>query len=330
MLDPSSRIEAFLSQTLDPPDLKSIENAVAVLQRIGVLSKSEKLTELGKKLDSLPVHPLAGRMLIFSILMNCLDPALTLACASVFDDPFTHPVLHDEKKRAAAARFELASLYGGCSDHLSIIAVFECWQNSTRMGLEERFCSQYFVSQSTMHMLSSMRTELATELFQNGLIHDDVSSYCLNSHDPGVLNAVLVAGMYPVLGKSLPNESGKRVFVKTETCNEIGLTSHSVNFKLFSQKNFGFSLLAYDEIARDDWGMSISNCSVVGPLPLLLLCKEIAVTSIKDSKEGDKSSDNIVRVIVDRWLDFRSKALDISHINYLRNQLSAAILFKVA
>lgn len=108
MLDPSSRIEAFFSQTLDPPDLKSIENAVAVLQRIGVLSKSEKLTELGKKLDSLPVHPLAGRMLIFSILMNCLDPALTLACASVFDDPFTHPVLHDEKKRAAAARFELA------------------------------------------------------------------------------------------------------------------------------------------------------------------------------------------------------------------------------
>jgi hypothetical protein len=41
------------------------------------------------------------------------------------------------------------------------------------------------------------------------------------------------------------------------------------------------------------------------------------------------SPDNMVRIIVDRWLYFGSKAIDVSLLYCLRERLSAAILYKV-
>ncbi|XP_027343408.1 DExH-box ATP-dependent RNA helicase DExH6-like [Abrus precatorius] len=333
LLDPSCKIEEFLSRTLDPPGVESIQNAVGVLKEIGALSVGEQLTQLGKKLGSLAVPLSTSRMLLFSILTNCLDPALTLACVSEYKDPFKHPLLPDEKEIAAAARSEFASLYGGCGDQFAVIAAFECWQNSKRMGLDSRFCYQYFVSPKTMFILLGMRRKLAAELSRNGLIHNDISYYCSNAHDPGILQAVLVAWMYPNVGKLLlPNERAKKYIVKTKSGDNVRLNSLSLNSKFSFKKGYDCSLVVHDEITCSDWGMCIRNCTVVGLLPFFLLSKEIAVTPAMDYKEGDEvisSPDNIVRVTVDRWLDFESTILDASQIFYLRERLSAAILSKV-
>ncbi|KAK7320435.1 hypothetical protein VNO77_29902 [Canavalia gladiata] len=359
LLDPSCKIEEFLGKTLDPPVFESIRNAIIVLQDIGALSNDEKLTQLGEKLGSLPVHPLICRMLFLAILMNCLDPALTLACASDYRDPFTLPMLPEEKKRAAAAKSELACLYQGCGDQFAIIAAFECWNNAKKMGLEARFCSQYFVSSSVMHMISGTRKQLQTELIRNGFIHEDVSSYSVNAYDPGVLHAVLVAGLYPMVGRFLPNKSGKRLIIETSGGDKVRLHNHSVNFKLSFNKNFDQTLIVYDEITRGDGGMNIRNCTVVGPLPLMLLSTEIAVAPAKEDEDEDdeggsededgsedgmefdtkssgccedklmSSPDNMVKIIMDRWLYFRSTAIDVAQLYCLRERLSAAILYKV-
>jgi len=116
----------------------------------------------------------------------------------------------------------------------------------------------------------------------------------------------------------------------------------------------------YDEITRGDVGMNIRNCTVVGQLPLLLLSTEIAVAPAdeNDDDEDDaggsedevgsedgmevdakssggredklmSSPDNMVKVIMDRWLYFRSTAIDVAQLYCLRERLSAAILYKV-
>ncbi|KAF8412726.1 hypothetical protein HHK36_000695 [Tetracentron sinense] len=144
LLDPNCKIVDFLQKTLDSPVTQTIHNAIVLLQEIGGLSVDEMLTELGEKLASLPVHPSTSKMLLFSILMNCLDPALTLACASDYKDPFILSMVPEKKKRAAAAKAELASLYGGHSDQLM----------------------------------------LQSELIRNGFIPEDVSSCSLNAQDP--------------------------------------------------------------------------------------------------------------------------------------------------
>ncbi|KAE9596328.1 hypothetical protein Lal_00048828 [Lupinus albus] len=368
LLDPSCKIEEFLRKTLDPPVFESIRNAIIVLQDIGALTVDEKLTQLGEKLGLLPVHPSTSKMLFFAILMNCLDPALTLACASDYRDPFTLPMLPEEKKRAAAAKSELASLYGGCGDQFAVVAAFECWGNAKKMGLESRFCSEYFVSSSAMNMLSGMRKQLQAELIRNGFIPEDVSSYSMNTYDSGVLHAVLVAGLYPNVGRFLPNKGGKRVLIETAGGDKVRLHNHSTNIKLTFKKNLEHTLIVYDEITRGDGGMNIRNCAVVGPLPLLLHSTEIAVAPANDNDDDDgdgdeddegsgdenedevetgdgmefdaKSSENceekfmsspdsLVRIIMDRWVYFGSTAIDVAQLYCLRERLSAAILYKV-
>ncbi|KAK9266485.1 hypothetical protein L1049_001691 [Liquidambar formosana] len=369
LLDPNCKIEDFLRKTLDPPVFETIRNAIIVLQDVGALSLDEKLTELGEKIGSLPVHPLTSKMLFFAILLNCLDPALTLACASEYRDPFTLPMLPNEKKRAAAAKSELASLYGGHSDQLAVIAAFECWKIAKEKGQEARFCSQYFVSSSIMYMLFGMRKQLQNELIRNGFIPEDVSSCSLNGRDPGILHAVLVAGLYPMVGRlHSPYKSGKRFVVETAGGDKVRIHPQSTNFKLLFKKSDDAPLMIYDEITRGDGGMHIRNCTVIGPLPLLLLATEIVVTPAKDDDDEDddgnddddddesddeeddtdedgkemhnksggqpgekimSSPDNAVAVVVDRWLSFQSTALDVAQIYCLRERLSAAILFKV-
>lgn len=368
LMDPDCKIDDFLKKTLDPPVFETIHNAITVLQEIGALSSNEELTELGAKLGSIPVHPLTSKMLFFAILLNCLDPALTLACASDYRDPFTLPLLPTEKKKASAAKSELASLYGGHGDQLAVIAAYECWKRAKQKGEEARFCSQYFVSSSVMNMLFGMRKQLLSELFRNGFIPEDSSQCSINAEDSGIIHAVLVAGLYPMVGRLLaPHKNGKRLVVETTNGEKVRLHPHSANFQLSFKRTDVQPLVIYDEITRGDGGLHIRNCSVIGPLPLLLLATEIAVAPGGVNEEGDEDDDdesdfeesdedegledktanhstsssvvheekimsspeNTVRVVVDRWLSFESTALDIAQIYCLRERLSAAILFKI-
>ncbi|CAI9111904.1 OLC1v1012242C1 [Oldenlandia corymbosa var. corymbosa] len=361
LIDPNCKIEDFLRKTLDPPVYETIYNAIIVLQDIGALTLDEKLTTLGTKIGALPVHPLTSKMLLIAILLNCLDPALTLACASDYRDPFTLPMLPNDRKRASAAKSELASLYGGSSDQLAVVAAYEGWKCAKEKGQEARFCSEYFISATAMRMISGMRKQLLSELLRNGFLTGDESSFSLNAHDSGILHTVLVAGLYPMIGRFLPPiKGGKRSFIETAGGDKVRLHPHSTNSRLSYGKCHDKPIIAYDEITRGDGGLHIRNCSIIGPLPLLLLATEIVVAPTnededEDNEEGSEyegsdddfdenkagnnvesnaqkimsSPDNKLKVIVDRWLAFESKALDVAQIYCLRERLSAAILYKV-
>ncbi|PKA50139.1 putative pre-mRNA-splicing factor ATP-dependent RNA helicase [Apostasia shenzhenica] len=357
LLNPNCRIIDFLQKTLDPPVSETIQNAIIVLQDIGALTEDEQLTELGEKLGALPVHPSTSRMLLFAVLMNCLEPALTLACAADYREPFILPMAPDEKKKASLAKVELASLYGGYSDQLAIVAAFECWKRAKDRGQELHFCSRYFVSSSTMHMLFNMRKQLQNELVKAGFIPHDLSHCNLNAEDPGILRSVVVAGSYPMVGRLLPREQNKKTMLEAASGCKVRLHPHSLNFNLLFQISAGSPIAVYDEITRGDGGLYIKKCSVASAYPLLLLALEMAVAPANDSDDdstddlealGDEenemnmksssqkcgnqmmsSPDNVVTVIVDRWLKFQSTALDVAQIYCLRERLAAAILFKV-
>ncbi|KAG8387134.1 hypothetical protein BUALT_Bualt03G0221700 [Buddleja alternifolia] len=358
IMDPSCKIEEFLQKTLDPPVHETIQNAIIVLQDVGALTLEEKLTDLGEKLGSLPVHPRKSKMLFIAILLNCLDPALTLACASDYKDPFIFPMLPLDKKRSQAARSELASFYGGSGDQLAVIAAFDCWRMAKAKGEEALFCSQYFISPGTMKMISRMRKQLEDELLRYRFIPHDASRCSLNARDPGILHTVVLAGLYPMVGRMLPH--GRRSLVETTDGNKVRLHPHSTNMKLSYKKLSVPPLMVFDEITRGDGGVYIKDCSVIGSLPLLLLATEIVVAPSENDDEDDESNDeddgddsdedktegcdlsnsrrgekimsspdNSVKVVVDRWLPFESTALDVAQIYCLRERLAAAILFKV-
>ena len=51
------------------------------------LDAFEDLTELGHHLADLPVEPRYGKMVLYSVVLKCLDPVLTIACSLAYRDP---------------------------------------------------------------------------------------------------------------------------------------------------------------------------------------------------------------------------------------------------
>ncbi|CAM8954351.1 unnamed protein product [Rhodiola kirilowii] len=354
MMDPDCNIETILLKTIDPPIHETIRNGITALQDIGALSQDERLTELGAKLGLLPVHPLVSKMLFLAILLKCLDPALTFACASDYKDPFVFPF--DGKDRAAAAKAKLASIYDGNSDQLAVIAAFECWKRAKEKRKENAFYSEYFISPSTMYMISGMRKQLLRELQRHGFLPNDVSSYNINAQDPGIIHAVLVAGLYPMVGRLVIGRSGRAFLVETTNGSQVRLHNRSAGSGLSFTEGGNRPLVIYDEITRTDYGESIRECTVISPLPLLLIATEIAVAPISRSSEvsdgdSDCSHDNEeiqmcddrpgdskdimssptreVMVIIDRWLSFGLTAIDFAQFYCLRERVSKAVTFTV-
>ena len=50
------------------------------LQTIDALDPWEDVTELGHHLLDLPVEPRLGKAVLYSIVLKCLDPVLTIVC----------------------------------------------------------------------------------------------------------------------------------------------------------------------------------------------------------------------------------------------------------
>ncbi len=57
----------------------------------------EDMTPLGHALALLPMSPQLGKMLLYGILLGCLDAALTVACTMAYRSPFVLPMNNTEK-----------------------------------------------------------------------------------------------------------------------------------------------------------------------------------------------------------------------------------------
>lgn len=74
-------IAEFLERAIEPPSNVITRNAVQLLKTIDALDSWEDLTELGSHLLDLPVEPRLGKMLLYSVVLKCIDPVLTIVCS---------------------------------------------------------------------------------------------------------------------------------------------------------------------------------------------------------------------------------------------------------
>lgn len=77
-------IAEFLERALEPPSSAVTRNAVQLLKTIDALDPWEDLTELGSHLLDLPVEPRLGKMLLYAVVLKCLDPILTIVCSLAY------------------------------------------------------------------------------------------------------------------------------------------------------------------------------------------------------------------------------------------------------
>ena len=103
-------VEDILTKALDPPSPVNIQRAVSVLVEVRALTPDEEITHLGRLLMRLSLDVHLGKFLIMACLLQCLDPALTIAAALSAKSPFLTPFGHEVQADLAKNSFRVGTL----------------------------------------------------------------------------------------------------------------------------------------------------------------------------------------------------------------------------
>lgn len=188
-------IEEFLLKALQPPSVKNIRQSIELLKKINALDTDENITHLGIHLANMPVDCQLGKMILYSIVLRCLDPVVTIVSALSVKDPFTLPVGGEgEKINKIKKQFANNSL----SDHQMLLNTFEMWSKQKRRG---EFCAENYISNGNMQMIQGLRRLIMGHLKMAQFISDDSArnpkKLNENSLKWEIVKACLTAGLYP-------------------------------------------------------------------------------------------------------------------------------------
>ncbi|KAI1239670.1 hypothetical protein IHE44_0011094 [Lamprotornis superbus] len=319
----------FLMKAPDPPPALIVKNALQMLKTIDAMDPWEDLTELGYHLSELPVEPHLGKMVLYSVVLKCLDPVLTIACALACQDPFVLPMLASQKRAAMLCRKRFAA--GTFSDHMALLRAF---QKARSDGWERAFCEKNFLSQATMQIIVGMRTQLLGQLRASGFVRArggaDIRDVNANSENWAVVKAALVAGMYPNLvhvdRQSLVLTAPKEKKVRFHPTSVLSQPQYKkippVNGQTAAVQALPTDWLIYDEMTRAHRIANIRCCSVVTPITVALFCGPARLPSSalqassscqgdrvssdsSDSEMEDRTTSSVSLLKLDEWLHLK-------------------------
>ncbi|CAM9384726.1 unnamed protein product [Lampetra planeri] len=248
----------FLDQALDRPNKYAVEEAVSILQEIGVLMMDESLTPLGARLAHMAVEPRLAKALVLATLFRCLYPVLVII-SSLSRDPFQSGL----QQRAAVNKARRLLAGETRSDHLAFVNALEEWRHAYGDRADEQHCA----AENMLH-------PPAVRYFSQG-IHDanlvENTTECL--HDEALCNeycrqAELVLG---VLAAALyPNIIQVRAWTRTYRTMS---TSHQELWTPYVQteEEFRSRYLVYYSAMKSNGRVFVRDSSMVHPLALLLM-----------------------------------------------------------
>ncbi|RCI04879.1 hypothetical protein CU098_000104, partial [Rhizopus stolonifer] len=334
-------IRHVLSDALDPPSDKMIENALLSLQEVQALAidnGKEVLTPLGSHLSNLPVDVHMGKMIIYGALFRCLDPILTIAAALSFKSPFIRPFGREDEADIARARFQV-----GNSDFLTIYKAYYVWReyltdlrsdkllsNSSIRRKMTSFCKENFLSEQNLEMIEGMKRQYLGLLISIGFVKpndgDEFKSnpyevkhsgiqlcqvpnlYNMHGFSVPVINAALTAGLYPKIA-----EYSKQT--KQMVHKNIELQIHPSSMLFHKEHLFRSEFLIYNTVVMNNSNTYAKDmvymweASTIDPAAIVLLSTNI------DIKHYQR------RMVLDDWLYFDCFARTAVLLKFLREEL---------
>nr|XP_018900737.1 PREDICTED: probable ATP-dependent RNA helicase YTHDC2 [Bemisia tabaci]XP_018900738.1 PREDICTED: probable ATP-dependent RNA helicase YTHDC2 [Bemisia tabaci] len=317
-------IADFLSYALEPPSPLITANAIHFLKAIDALGPNEELTELGHHLLDLPCEPKYAKILLYSVVLKCLDPILTIISCLVCRDPFMLPRQMHLKKAVSEIRKEFSA--DTLSDHMALLKVFQAWQVARSTHKEWSFCSENFVSAATMEMIIGVRTHLLGQLRASGFVksqgHAEIRELNVNSENWAVVKAAIVGGLYPNiikvdrLLKTLRTENEPKVAFHSSSCLR-GYVKMSDDTPSVSISSLPTDCMVFEEMSRVGKSALVSSVTLVTPITIALFAGPQRVTaaafdndevpnlyadSNSDSEEEDEKEGVVLKL--DEWLSF--------------------------
>ncbi|XP_016184683.1 DExH-box ATP-dependent RNA helicase DExH1 isoform X5 [Arachis ipaensis] len=261
-------VASFLEKALQPPDPLAVQNAIELLKTIGVLDDKEELTPLGRHLSTIPLDPNIGKMLLMGSIFQCLNPALTIAAALAYRNPFVLPI--NRKEEADDAKRSFAG--DSCSDHIALLKAFEGWKEAKRSGNEKQFCWDNFLSSVTLRLIDDMRLQFLNLLSDIGFVDKSrgPNAYNQYSHDLEMVCAILCAGLYPNVVQC--KRRGKRTAFYTKEVGKVDIHPASVNagvhlfplpYMVYSEKVKTTSIYVRDSTNISDYALLLFGGNLV-------------------------------------------------------------------
>lgn len=340
-------IAEFLDRALEPPSNVVTRNAVQLLKTIDALDPWEDLTELGSHLLDLPIEPRLGKMLLYAVVLKCLDPVLTIVCSLAYKDPFVLPFQPSQKRAATAARKRFAT--NTYSDHMAVLRAFQGWQNARAGGKERIFCEQNFISAAVMEMVVGMRTQLLGQLRASGFVRargpGDIRDLNSNSENWAVVKAALTAGLYPNLIRvdrehlQLRTQKEVKVFFHPSST----LRDYPKSPRMTSTQTYAANVealpcdwLLYEEMSRTGRFCHVKMVTLVNPLTVALFCgparlsvdviyEAESVPESESDSEVDESNEGTIFKL-DDWVVFKLDPETARFFLHLRQKWNALFL----
>lgn len=254
----SVRIEEFLGRCIAKPSHASIRQSIKLLQCLDALDKNEDLTLLGRHLAEMPVDARYGKMIIYSIILRCFNPVLSIvSILSMSDQVFILPIKPSDRFRCMQLRRGLAE--NSMSDHFVMLKIFEMWLDMKRKKLNEwRFCEENFINTVVMERAKGVRGQILNYLDTSGLLEGAKNLLNQNSNEWSVTRACLCAGLYP----NIARVDKKKKELSTEIDSKLAIFMASVIGNKNEKK------LDYVENFPGDW-ILFEEKNRIGRLPMI-------------------------------------------------------------
>ncbi|MGB0360041.1 MAG: ATP-dependent RNA helicase HrpA, partial [Endozoicomonas sp.] len=143
---------------VDPPDSKAINDGFKLLQELGAVDNSRRLTLVGRQLGQLPIDPRLGRMLVEAHKNNALKEALIIVSALAVQEPRERP---QEKQQVADQCHR--EFYHDDSDFLTYVNLWQAYEKQ-RQELSQnqlrKYCTKQFLSFMRMREWRDLHRQL--------------------------------------------------------------------------------------------------------------------------------------------------------------------------
>lgn len=297
------KIHKFLTSAIESPSVDQLNEAENYLISLGALrlmkdhqdSNSIMITPLGCHISKLPVDVRIAKLLIFSTILRCLNPILTICAVLSYHSPFLSPLDCRDEAKQIQQKFKKCK-----SDHISYHIAYEAYCNDKS---KHKFCKDNFISLPTMVMIKKLRKQFIELLADIGFISiDKKHSIILNSnfvneqqYSMKTIQACLSAGLFPNVLKIQPPI---QTFVKLVEGGTIAKPSKSNEFRFFNSErkrifihpsSFNFSENSYESVwlvflkIMETSKLYVYDTTMVYPYPLLLFgSNNISIDQVKN------------------------------------------------
>lgn len=275
------RCASVLARAMDPPPDVSVNHAVAFLTEMGAFTEEEELlTNLGRALAQLPLHPLLGKMLFAASIFGVLDSVATIAAGLSVKSPFVKPMSHQR----AACRESLQHIDAGdLSDHLCVMKLHRGWVQS---GRSFQYCTDHFADQSTLRSLDRTKQQLVRLVQQSPMLRrwrDPLREASRNNGNTGLVRLTMLWSLYPRIAtleyRANRNDGKANVFCWD---NKPATFSMSSALAFGKRREYGTnSFVVYYERMQLESMLNLFDSSIVSAVDVAMCIRQLIVRPLE-------------------------------------------------